>query len=140
MGVAARALAAGIGVPLANNSAADGTSGTTNTNSSTDGSASGSTDDDFLRAPDTAPQQGSDQAAAPASSSAYVPVRRLHRRLEVIPGRGACRHPDGAVGFARSALRTFATDVDRHATDHPCRGVGHPAVLPVPNAPRLQVR
>ncbi len=61
---------------------------------------------------------------------------RLHRRLEVIPGRGACRHPDGAVGFARSALRTFAADVERHAAGRPCRGVGHPPVLPVPNGPR----
>lgn len=64
---------------------------------------------------------------------------RLHRRLEVIPGRGACRHPDGAVGFARSALRTFAADVDRHAAGHPCGGVGQPAVLPVPAAPRRPV-
>ncbi|GAA2759584.1 NADH-ubiquinone oxidoreductase-F iron-sulfur binding region domain-containing protein [Actinopolymorpha rutila] len=61
---------------------------------------------------------------------------RLHRRLEVIPGRGACRHPDGAVGFARSALRAFAADVERHAAGRPCRGVGHAPVLPVPAAPR----
>ncbi|MFD2080522.1 NADH:ubiquinone oxidoreductase, NADH-binding subunit (chain F) [Actinopolymorpha cephalotaxi] len=61
---------------------------------------------------------------------------RLHRRLDVIPGRGACRHPDGAVGFARSALRTFAADVRRHAAGHPCRGVERPPVLPLPSAAR----
>jgi NADH:ubiquinone oxidoreductase subunit F (NADH-binding) len=33
---------------------------------------------------------------------------RLHRRLGVIPGRGACSHPDGAVRLAASALRVFA--------------------------------
>ena len=38
---------------------------------------------------------------------------RLQRRLGVIPGRGACSHPDGAVRLAASALHTFADDVGR---------------------------
>ena len=38
-------------------------------------------------------------------------MTRLTRRLEQINGRGACRHPDGAVGMVRSALEVFATDV-----------------------------
>jgi NADH:ubiquinone oxidoreductase subunit F (NADH-binding) len=35
-------------------------------------------------------------------------LSRLRRRLGVIPGRGACGHPDGAVRLAASALRVFA--------------------------------
>ena len=61
---------------------------------------------------------------------------RLDRRLATIPGRGACRHPDGAVRLARSALVTFAADVRAHASRRPClhgRG-GRPrsAMLPIP--------
>lgn len=35
---------------------------------------------------------------------------RLHRWLDMVEGRGACRHPDGAVGLLRSALRVFAPE------------------------------
>ena len=60
---------------------------------------------------------------------------RLERRLGVINGRGACRHPDGAVRLAASALTTFAADASAHARHLPCaaarRGRGR-AVLPVP--------
>jgi len=31
-----------------------------------------------------------------------------------LAGRGACKHPDGAVAVLRSALRTFADEFDRH--------------------------
>jgi len=48
----------------------------------------------------------------------------LARRLAVVEGRGACRHPDGAVRVARSALHTFATDVRRHRAGHPCIHIG----------------
>lgn len=47
---------------------------------------------------------------------------RLERRLGVIPGRGACGHPDGAVRMATSALHTFADDVARHARGLVCTG------------------
>ncbi len=47
-------------------------------------------------------------------------LRRLERRLEVIPGRGACHHPDGAVRLAASALTTFGADVRTHAARRPC--------------------
>ena len=39
---------------------------------------------------------------------------RLRERLGLLPGRGACRFPDGVSGYARSALRAFAGDVDAH--------------------------
>jgi NADH:ubiquinone oxidoreductase subunit F (NADH-binding) len=45
---------------------------------------------------------------------------RLGRRLGVIPGRGACAHPDGAVRMAASALRVFAADVAEHLAGRPC--------------------
>ncbi len=41
-------------------------------------------------------------------------VQHLQRLLDVTPGRGACAHPDGAVGFLRSSLRRFVDDVDQH--------------------------
>jgi NADH:ubiquinone oxidoreductase subunit F (NADH-binding) len=48
---------------------------------------------------------------------------RLHRRLGVIHGRGACAHPDGAVRLAASALTVFADDVQAHAVGRPCAGI-----------------
>ncbi len=39
---------------------------------------------------------------------------RLQSRLGLLPGRGACRFPDGVAGYARSALRAFAYEVDAH--------------------------
>jgi NADH:ubiquinone oxidoreductase subunit F (NADH-binding) len=51
-------------------------------------------------------------------------LRGLERRLEVIPGRGACAHPDGAVRLAASALRAFEDDVDRHLAGRPCAHAG----------------
>jgi NADH:ubiquinone oxidoreductase subunit F (NADH-binding) len=62
-------------------------------------------------------------------------LARLDRRLGVIPGRGACRHPDGAVRMAASALTAFAGDVRGHAAGHPCAAAarrGQPDGLPVP--------
>jgi NADH:ubiquinone oxidoreductase subunit F (NADH-binding) len=47
---------------------------------------------------------------------------RLGRRLGAITGRGACRHPDGAVRMAASALAAFASDARAHAAGRPCRG------------------
>ena len=60
---------------------------------------------------------------------------RLERRLGVIPGRGACSHPDGAVRLAASALTAFAAEVRAHAAGHPCvpfrRGRPAPG-MPIP--------
>jgi len=52
------------------------------------------------------------------------PLARLGRRLGVISGRGACRHPDGAVRMAASALTAFAADARSHAGRRPCAGAG----------------
>jgi NADH:ubiquinone oxidoreductase subunit F (NADH-binding) len=65
-----------------------------------------------------------------------APLDRLERRMRQISGRGACRHPDGAVRMAASALQTFAADVHSHARQRPCLaargGQARTACLPVP--------
>ena len=41
-------------------------------------------------------------------------VARLHRWSQEVSGRGACRHPDGAVMFLRSALAVFVDEFANH--------------------------
>ncbi|UIJ35500.1 NADH-ubiquinone oxidoreductase-F iron-sulfur binding region domain-containing protein [Allobranchiibius sp. GilTou73] len=38
----------------------------------------------------------------------------LHHRLGMLPGRGACRFPDGVSRFVASGLRTFTAEVEAH--------------------------
>jgi NADH:ubiquinone oxidoreductase subunit F (NADH-binding) len=40
---------------------------------------------------------------------------RIERWTGQVAGRGACRHPDGAVRLVESALRVFSEELDRHA-------------------------
>ncbi len=60
-------------------------------------------------------------------------LARLHRWLgQVGSGRGACKHPDGAVAMIASALTLFTEEIDRHATGW-CSGIrSRSGVLPVP--------
>jgi len=60
--------------------------------------------------------------------------QRLVHRLRTVAGRGACKHPDGAVGLAASALAVFAADVQDHLNGVPCAGLRHSPVLPLPSA------
>jgi NADH:ubiquinone oxidoreductase subunit F (NADH-binding) len=62
-------------------------------------------------------------------------VARIERRAAQIDGRGACRHPDGAVRMVRSALETFAGDLHRHAAGRPCSGSVTTTVLTLPSGP-----
>ena len=55
--------------------------------------------------------------------------KQLARWIAQVQGRGACRHPDGAVGFANSALRVFAREAQLHVRG---RCEGERRVLPVP--------
>ena len=78
-----------------------------------------------------------DDFAQLASGRPRGPVLdRLSRRLATITGRGACRHPDGAVRLARSALVTFGADVRAHASQRRCLsargGAASPPALPIP--------
>jgi NADH:ubiquinone oxidoreductase subunit F (NADH-binding) len=59
----------------------------------------------------------------------------LERWLAVVPGRGACRHPDGAVRFGSTALSVFAEDVAAHRSGRPCRASAGGGWLPVPRPP-----
>lgn len=69
-----------------------------------------------------------DLAAGTASAHVY-PV--LQRWLTELPQRGACQHPDGAVKFISSSLRTFAAEFGDHARHGPCE-LCHAQVLPTP--------
>lgn len=55
----------------------------------------------------------------------------LHRWAGLVIGRGACKHPDGSVRFLRSALTTFADEVDLHLAGE-CSATDHTPWLPVP--------
>jgi NADH:ubiquinone oxidoreductase subunit F (NADH-binding) len=52
------------------------------------------------------------------------------RHLGLVPGRGACAHPDGSARFLASALRVFGDDIRNHLTGGCGRVVR--GVLPVP--------
>ncbi len=41
-------------------------------------------------------------------------LREIRRLVDLVDGRGACRHPDGSVRMIRSALDTFADDIENH--------------------------
>jgi NADH:ubiquinone oxidoreductase subunit F (NADH-binding) len=71
-------------------------------------------------------------AALAAGRAGAADVERLERWAAQIERRGACGHPDGAVRLMRSALRTFADDVRRHARGMPCVASRHPARVHVP--------
>ncbi len=58
-------------------------------------------------------------------------VADVERWAGLVSGRGACHHPDGTVRFVRSALRTFAAEVDRHKRGR-CSATDTRPFLPVP--------
>ncbi len=45
--------------------------------------------------------------------------QRVHGRLGLLPGRGACHHPDGTARLAASGLRAYAAHLELHAQG-PC--------------------
>lgn len=63
---------------------------------------------------------------------------RLHRRLPVVNGRGACGHPDGTVALAAGALATITTHqpghLQRHLAGRTCRAT---AAVPLRPGPAL---
>jgi len=59
---------------------------------------------------------------------------RLARWTEMVHGRGACRHPDGAARMISSATRVFAQELAEHARHGHCRACQRPRVLRTPGA------
>ena len=62
---------------------------------------------------------------------AAAALARLPRLGAQIAGRGACAHPDGALGFVRSALQAFAGELDAHLAGR-CSATDHRPLLPTP--------
>lgn len=60
------------------------------------------------------PAVADDMARLAAGTADRETLKRLHGRLGLLPGRGACRFPDGVAGYAGSALRAFAPEVAAH--------------------------
>jgi NADH:ubiquinone oxidoreductase subunit F (NADH-binding) len=58
-------------------------------------------------------------------------VADVERWSGLVAGRGACHHPDGTARFVRSALRTFAAELDRHQRGR-CSATSAKPFLPVP--------
>jgi NADH:ubiquinone oxidoreductase subunit F (NADH-binding) len=56
----------------------------------------------------------------------------LDRWLTVVPGRGVCRHPDGALRLMASSFPVFAEDVGVHRAGRPCTAAHRPPALPIP--------
>ncbi len=74
-------------------------------------------------------------AAALAELASTRPRRQARADVErwagLIKGRGACHHPDGTAQFVRSALVTFAAELDRHERGR-CGATNTKPFLPVP--------
>ena len=57
--------------------------------------------------------------------------KRLVRFMDEIAGRGACRHPDGAIRMVTSALQVFGADVSQHRRGRTCNAKVF-GVMPLP--------
>ena len=68
-------------------------------------------------------------ATGTASHNAWSDLERWSRDMH---RRGACQHPDGAIRFITSALRTFEPELRDHAHRGPCDRCAGPPVLPSP--------
>jgi NADH:ubiquinone oxidoreductase subunit F (NADH-binding) len=61
-------------------------------------------------------------------------LERVRRWIEMVRGRGACHHPDGAVGQLASALTVFSDHLRAHLYGQRCAGTDA-AGFPRPPAP-----
>lgn len=60
---------------------------------------------------------------------------QLTQRLDMVEGRGACRHPDGTARMVRSALATFAKEIENHRRYGACRAEAPPVPVPPMDGP-----
>ena len=61
---------------------------------------------------------------------------RVHRWSALVRGRGACHHPDGAVGQLASAIEVFADHLRLHLAGLHCPGQGVAGFPSPPSPPR----
>jgi len=75
---------------------------------------------------------GALEAAVAGGRHAPAALAAVRRWTATLPGRGACRHPDGAARMVASALLVFAADLSAHVSGRPCAGFYGPRYLEVP--------
>ncbi|MHB8718607.1 MAG: NADH-ubiquinone oxidoreductase-F iron-sulfur binding region domain-containing protein [Candidatus Dormibacteria bacterium] len=69
------------------------------------------------------------------SDAVPTDLEHVRRWAGLVSGRGACHHPDGAVGQLASALMVFSDHLDRHLGGVPCPGqLVHGFPAPPPSA------
>ncbi len=74
---------------------------------------------------------GAIEEVAHGAASAGV-GQRIARWCSLARGRGACRHPDGAVRFISSGLEVFAEEFADHARHGRCEACASSPELPLP--------
>jgi NADH:ubiquinone oxidoreductase subunit F (NADH-binding) len=52
--------------------------------------------------------------SALAGGAGRTATRRIHELVGLLPGRGACAHPDGTARLVRSLLAAFPEEVRAH--------------------------
>ena len=57
-----------------------------------------------------------------ASEATFTDIDHVRRWMEMVRGRGACHHPDGAVGQLASALTVFNDHLRTHLNGQRCYG------------------
>ncbi len=72
-----------------------------------------------------------------AGPDAFADLRRWQ---QIVPGRGACRLPDGAVRFAASALSVFGAEFADHERYGRCAACAAPGLLPTARGDGALVR
>jgi NADH:ubiquinone oxidoreductase subunit F (NADH-binding) len=69
-----------------------------------------------------------------ASEATFTDINQVRRWMEMVLGRGACHHPDGAVGQLASALTVFNDHLRIHLNGQRCYGTAV-AGFPQPPSP-----
>jgi NADH:ubiquinone oxidoreductase subunit F (NADH-binding) len=58
------------------------------------------------------------------SEARHSDLDAVRRWIEMVRGRGVCKHPDGAVGLLSSALTVFQDHLGMHVSGQRCYGTG----------------
>lgn len=70
------------------------------------------------------------------SASSHA-AARIGQLAQLVRGRGACVHPDGAARFATSAIDVFAEEFADHIRHGACNACMHRPELPLPTRTRI---